>query len=131
MRTEHPCVGGNAEITFRRDGQVIQRWIRLCGDSGNYWGGWTAATEHHGFAHQLVTEYWMFRQIAQFAHDTQPGTFYALCGHGWTSTISTRMEADQIAGPLACDPARVRHYFALSVEVPEPDEMAEGEMWHG
>jgi hypothetical protein len=71
----------------------------------------------------IMTEHGMFQQVARFAHDTEPGRFYELAGHGWRSTISTRMEADRIAGPLACDPARVRHYFALSVEVPIPDEV--------
>ena len=121
MSTEHTCSGGNAEITFSRSGQVIQRWIRLCGDAlGEYWGGWTTA---EGPGHMIVTEHWMFQQIAQFAHDPEPGVFYELAGHSWRTPISTRMEADRIAGPLACDARRVRHYFALSVEVPTPDEM--------
>lgn len=118
---EHPCRSLNAEITFRRDGVVIQRWVRLCGFPGSYWGGWV---HHAGYPeHQTVTEHWMFRQVAEFAHDPESGRLYEVVGHGWTSAISTRMEADRIAGPLACDPALVRHYFALSVEVPEPDEV--------
>lgn len=120
-RGEHTCAGVNAEITFRRDGLVIGRFLRICGDSGSYWGGWSHIDL--GPAYEMMTEHGMFQRIAKFAHDTEGGRYYELVGHGWTTRISTRMEADRIAGPLACDVARVRHYFALSVEVPEPDEV--------
>ena len=67
-----------------------------------------------------ITTGWMLRKIAEYANDFTPGVYYEISGHGWRSTISKRMEADRIAGPLACTEDEVRRFFSLSIEVPEP-----------
>lgn len=113
---EHTCATGNREIIFSKDGVVILRFIRCC--NGDYWGGSTAPvrTSADPLHHMTVTLHWMLGQIARSANDHDH--FYEISGHGWHTPISKRMEADRIAGPLACTENEVRRYFSLSVEIP-------------
>ena len=115
MSGEHSCTGANREITFTEDGMVILRFIRLC--DGQYWGGGTRGFED--LPHMTATLQFMLSKVAEFAqarvHD--PATWYSLAGHGWRADISKRMEADRIAGALACTKQEVCRFFALSVEI--------------
>jgi hypothetical protein len=119
--TGHPCNGGNNEITFVVNGVPKFRFIRLCGDEPTYWGGELAGPP--GYAHTVASLHWMLAKLAELANDRSPAAFHELTGHGWRATIAKRMEADRIAGALACDEDRVRHYFSMSIEIPPKPEV--------